>query len=103
MTPHFNNLRGPKTKEENALRKTEEDFRNEILGVLIVKDFIEPVYKNCSLVTNSCRMLPFIRSALTIMGERFRFSPVCTLCPDTPTLAQCQHNNYNQVCIVGGS
>ncbi|THG12667.1 disease resistance RPP13-like protein 4 [Camellia sinensis] len=77
-----------KTKAEIALGKTEEDFGHEILGELVAKDFIEPIYKNCSLVTNSYRMLPFICSALTIMAERFGFSPVYTLGPNTPTLAQ---------------
>ncbi|GMP74954.1 hypothetical protein CsSME_00032196 [Camellia sinensis var. sinensis] len=77
-----------KTKDEIALGKTEEDFGNEILGELIAKDFIEPIYKNCSLFTNSYRMLPFIRSTLTIMAEGFGFSPVYTLGPDTPNFAQ---------------
>ncbi|CAL5344853.1 unnamed protein product [Camellia sinensis] len=81
-----------KTKAEIALGKTEEDFGNEILGELIAKDFIEPIYKNCSLFTNSYRMLPLIRSVVTIMAERFWFSPVYTLGPDTPNFAQ--YNEY---------
>ncbi|KAF5934310.1 hypothetical protein HYC85_030481 [Camellia sinensis] len=90
-----------KTKEEIALGKTEEDFGNEIFGELIAKDFIEPIYKSCSLVTNSYRMLPFIRSALTIMAERFGFSPVYTLGPDTSTLAQ--YNEYQCLLNVGAA
>ncbi|CAL5411123.1 unnamed protein product [Camellia sinensis] len=89
-----------KTKEEIALGKTEEDFGNE-MGELIARDFIEPIYKNCSLVTNSYRMLPFIRSTLTIMAERFGFSPVYTLGPDTPTLAQ--YNEYQCLLNVGAA
>ncbi|CAL5411117.1 unnamed protein product [Camellia sinensis] len=77
-----------KTKAEIALGKTEEDFGNEILGELIAKDFIEPIYKNCSLFTNSYRMPPFIRSALTIIAERFGYSPVYTLGSGTPNFAQ---------------
>ncbi|XP_028087297.1 disease resistance RPP13-like protein 4 [Camellia sinensis] len=90
-----------KTKSEIALGKTEEDFGNEILGELIAKDFIEPIYKNCSLVTNSYRMLPFIHSALTIMAERFGFSPVYTLGSDTPTFAQ--YNEYKCLLNVGAA
>ncbi|CAL5344860.1 unnamed protein product [Camellia sinensis] len=90
-----------KTKDEIALGKTEEDFGNETLGELIAKDLIEPIFQNCSLVTNSYRMLPFIRSALTIMAERFGFSPVYTLGPETPTLAQ--YNEYQCLLNVGAA
>ncbi|CAL5344854.1 unnamed protein product [Camellia sinensis] len=90
-----------KTKSEIALGKTEEDFGNEILGELVAKDFIEPIYKNCSLVTNSYRMLPFIRSALTITAERFGFSPVCTL--DLDTLSLAQYNKYQCLLNVGAA
>ncbi|CAL5408681.1 unnamed protein product [Camellia sinensis] len=90
-----------KTKDEIALGKMEEDFGNEILGELIAKDFIEPIYQNCSLFTNNYRMLPFIRSALTIMAERFGFSPVYTLAPDIRTFAQC--NEYTCLLNVGAA
>ncbi|CAL5344856.1 unnamed protein product [Camellia sinensis] len=90
-----------KTKSEIALGKTEEDFGNEILGELVAKDIIEPIYKNCSLVTNSYRMLPFIRSALTITAERFGFSPVCTL--DLDTLSLAQYNKYQCLLNVGAA
>ncbi|CAL5411118.1 unnamed protein product [Camellia sinensis] len=90
-----------KTKSEIALAKTKEDFGNEILGELVAKDFIEPIYKNCSLVTNSYRMLPFIRSALTITAERFGFSPVCTL--DLDTLSLAQYNKYQCLLNVGAA
>ncbi|KAI7999403.1 Protein NDL2 [Camellia lanceoleosa] len=52
------------------LGKTAEDLGNEFMDELIAKGFIEPIYKNCSLVVDCCRMWPHIRSALTIVAER---------------------------------
>ncbi|XP_028123458.1 disease resistance RPP13-like protein 4 [Camellia sinensis] len=69
------------------LRKTAEDLGNEFMDELIAKGFIEPIYKNCSLVVDCCRMWPHILSALTIVAERFVFRPICP-----PSFAQYYEN-----------
>ncbi|CAL5355495.1 unnamed protein product [Camellia sinensis] len=65
------------TKKKIVLRKTTEDFINEILDELTAMGFIQPIYKNYGLVVDSYRMPPYIRSAVIIERERNLFDFAC--------------------------
>ncbi|KAI8562261.1 hypothetical protein RHMOL_Rhmol03G0021200 [Rhododendron molle] len=48
---------------------TNEDEWNKIFDELVEKGFIQPIYKNCSLVPDSCRMSLSLRSAFALRNE----------------------------------
>ncbi|KAI8562264.1 hypothetical protein RHMOL_Rhmol03G0021500 [Rhododendron molle] len=52
----------------------EEDVGNEIFDALIAKGFIEPVYQNCPLVPDTCRMSLSVRSSFYKEAKFRRFT-----------------------------
>ncbi|KAH7859736.1 hypothetical protein Vadar_004836 [Vaccinium darrowii] len=59
--------------------ESEEDAANKVFDDLIEKGFIEPVFQNCSLVPDSCRMSLFVRSSLYETAVSCRFTSNDTL------------------------
>ncbi|KAH7859595.1 hypothetical protein Vadar_003047 [Vaccinium darrowii] len=59
--------------------ESEEDAANKVFDELIEKSFIEPVFQNCSLVPDSCRMSLFVRSSLYETAVSCRFTSNDTL------------------------
>ncbi|KAI8562256.1 hypothetical protein RHMOL_Rhmol03G0020800 [Rhododendron molle] len=53
---------------------TNEDEGNKIFGELVERGFIQPIYQNCSLVPDSCRMSLSVRSALYGKALRNEFT-----------------------------
>ncbi|KAI8562271.1 hypothetical protein RHMOL_Rhmol03G0022200 [Rhododendron molle] len=51
-----------------------EDEGNKIFDELVEKGFIQPIYQNCSLEPNSCRMSLSVRSTLYKEAERRGFT-----------------------------
>lgn len=89
----------------NEYFELEEDIGNEIFEELITKGLVEPVYQKCSLVPDSCRMSPLVRSILTTEAERYGFTSFYTLGQDTRVLGQDGYsclNNVSEAVIYGG-
>ncbi|XP_058205595.1 disease resistance RPP13-like protein 4 [Rhododendron vialii] len=81
-------------KEELPL---EEDVGNKIIDELIAKGFIEPVYQNCSLVPDSCRMSLSVRSTLYKKAEHRGFTSNDTLDLDRGFVCGGQ---YGHSCLI---
>ncbi|XP_059635361.1 uncharacterized protein LOC132277520 [Cornus florida] len=59
---------GPAPKTETA-----EELGNEFFNELMVKGFIEPYYEKRSLEVHSCKMHPFVRSAVIMLAKKAKF------------------------------
>ncbi|KAI8562270.1 hypothetical protein RHMOL_Rhmol03G0022100 [Rhododendron molle] len=81
------------------LPRVEEDEGIRIFDKLIAKGFIEPVNQNCSLVPDSCRMSPSVRSSLYNEAEDKRFTSNDTLDLDFGSLC-CYPYDYGKSCLI---
>ncbi|KAL7213223.1 hypothetical protein ACSBR2_015848 [Camellia fascicularis] len=76
-------------------RKTAEEYANEYFNQLMVKGFIEPVYgMHHKLAAGSCKMHPFIRSAVIMFAKSANFFSFD--CMGNPTA----HDSY-RACLCG--
>ncbi|XP_058205105.1 uncharacterized protein LOC131319025 [Rhododendron vialii] len=81
------------------LPRIEEDEGIRIFDELIEKGFIEPVYQNCSLVPDSCRMSLSVRSSLHNAAEGSGFTSNDTLDLDFGFVC-CNPCDYGKSCLI---
>ncbi|KAI8000533.1 Disease resistance RPP13-like protein 4 [Camellia lanceoleosa] len=88
-------VRDRRTAEELANGKTAEEYANDYFKKLMAKGFIEPVYEmHHKLAVGSCKMHPFIRSAVIMFAKSANFFSFD--CMGKPTA----HDSY-RACLCG--